>query len=455
MAKAKSMASEKIAFLRSDLAAPRFASKGHLGEASKAIEPIIEAFENKSADYLPKRIAKTYKAQLETELLRLNESGLKRVIRITEPKLCSKQDKGNFGFVRWIDSSREWRECEITAAVLEQYIDVITGECIIENFDENALLTLRQSRHIRASEQKKNKNNDVYVREHYNCPSCGAELEHIADQTNCPFCGAYITFNFYDWQTDSFYLDMHKQSLLNSVKGAAVGAASAAVVGTAKGAAAMAGVLADALDKQDEKARVRTGGSTLENNNYIGSILAVLIIIAFLVFAVFMSLPPFVRIAIGVLIAGLIVWAIVKYLKATDQKRKKKKIVRYSDGYLRSCVYNEIWSGVNRDNLIDFSIDEINIKSVNNTEKTTAIDITAQVIKKYISDERKMEVTAQSVSMTLSRARYPERIKARGEAMAEKACPSCGANFEPDKHNCCSYCGYGLKLENFVWRRAN
>lgn len=54
-------------------------------------------------------------------------------------------------------------------------------------------------------------------------------------------------------------------------------------------------------------------------------------------------------------------------------------------------------------------------------------------------------------TLTLQRARYPERRKADGELFTEKYCPSCGANFMPDEHGCCSFFGYGLKLNNAKW----
>lgn len=215
MAKKEKETFEIYNYLKSDLASSRFAFAGQLGEASKAIAPVFQAFETTDAQHLSIRMSKTFRHQMETELEQLKKANLKRVIRITEAKLESMQNKGGRGFTRWIDASREWRECEIEAAVLEQYIDTTTGECVIENFDEAALLVLRQSRHVKASDNKKS---EVYVREHYICPSCGAELEHIADQTNCHYCGAYIRFNFFDWQLDSFSLNMHKESLLLELK---------------------------------------------------------------------------------------------------------------------------------------------------------------------------------------------------------------------------------------------
>ncbi len=440
--------SEQFDYLKSDLAAIPFAFKGQLGEASKAIEPILQAFENADIAALPYRISSGYQKQIKTEIDQLQKAGLKRVIRITSPQFCSAQNRNSLGFTRWIDASREWRECEITAAVLDQYIDIQTGECVIEKFDECATLSLRQSRHIKASDQKKAKNSkaDVYTREHHVCPSCGAELTHIADKTNCPYCGAYITFNFFDWQLDSFYLDLHKASLLDGVKAAAV----KTTVGIAGAAAKTTELLAGAWDRRDAATRSKAGF-----DNTLGAALTVLIVIGFLLLAVLLAMPWYLRAALGIIVLILIIGGIIKYLKKTEQSRKKKRIVRYSDAYLRSCVYDEIWKTLSIENLIDFSIDDLRLTSVENTETTTTIEVSAAVIKKYISQERSIHIVTEDVLMKLRRARYPEKKKNKGKLMEEKACPSCGANFQPDEHHCCSYCGYGLKMENYIWRRVD
>ena len=44
-----------------------------------------------------------------------------------------------------------------------------------------------------------------------------------------------------------------------------------------------------------------------------------------------------------------------------------------------------------------------------------------------------------------------EKRKTDGEFFTEKDCPSCGANFMPDENNCCSFCGYGLQVNNAKW----
>ena len=59
----------------------------------------------------------------------------------------------------------------------------------------------------------------------------------------------------------------------------------------------------------------------------------------------------------------------------------------------------------------------------------------------------------KKITLKLYRARYPRRMKSKGQAvLEEKECPRCGANFMPDKNGCCSYCGYQLSMDNSKWR---
>lgn len=443
------MEEKTIDFLKSDRASISFGSKGQVGEASRAIEPILRFFEEEDSAQLPQRISTPFRRQLLTELEQLQRAGLKRVVRITDAKLTSLQGKNGFGFTRWTDASREWRECELEAAVLEQYVDSASGEIVIEKFDAQAKLTLRQSRHIKAADQRKAKEKgEVYVREEYNCPSCGAGLEHVADHTQCPYCGALIIFNFFDWQIDSFYLDLRKASLLDGAKEVA----EKGLIGVAWLVSKIVDLLASAGEKKAERSHDPTQKGY---NHRLGAGITVAVYVIALLAIGLLALPPLVRILLGAGVVVLIARFVIRFLKDTEQERRKGKIVRFSDAYLRSCVYDEIWRKLDSTNLIDFSVDDIQLKALENSDTTTTIDLSATVIKKYLTQERTIDIRMEEASMKLSRARYPERKKSKGKTMVEKDCPNCGANFEPDNNSCCSYCGYGLKMENYVWRKAN
>lgn len=70
----------------------------------------------------------------------------------------------------------------------------------------------------------------------------------------------------------------------------------------------------------------------------------------------------------------------------------------------------------------------------------------------FLKNTGKLLIKKENLSLCMKRAKYPSRIKSRGEIYIEKECPSCGANFMPDKNNNCSYCGYGLQVYNGKWK---
>ncbi len=216
MAKKKMNRTEKLELLRAATGDTPFGCGGQLWDASEATAPIITAWEPADTEALPKRMSSTFRKQAQAGVEQLQAGGLRRVIRITEPHFLS-GTKSGLGFEYWTDASRQWRECVIMATVLEQYIDKTTGQCVMENFDEEAIFTIRQSRHVRASDRKKHKDN-YYDQEEHLCPSCGAAVEQSSNVTTCPYCGAQIRFNFFDWQLESFYLDIQKSSLVNQAK---------------------------------------------------------------------------------------------------------------------------------------------------------------------------------------------------------------------------------------------
>lgn len=439
---------ETYEFLKSDLAEARFAAKGQLGEASRAIEPILHAFETADPEALPERISMRFRAQLESEIAQLKQAGLRRVLRIASPRFTSSQGKNGLGFARFTEASRQWRECELEAAVLDRYYDLESGACVTEVFDEHATLTLRQSCHIRASEPKKGgAKAEAYTRGQYRCPSCGAQLTRVADSTVCPYCGAVITLRFFDWQLDGFYADLRKAPLLGGAKEAAVKTAVGLLWLLSKITELLSGAFA-------AERRAERRGDALPQNDWLGAVLTVFLVLGLLLFCALAAMPWYARLALGVLAAAAAACGVVKYLGRTEQARKKQRIVRYSDAYLRSCVYDEVQKEVGGEALIDFSLDGIRLKSVVNTETATTVEVEATVIKKSLTPKRGIACTAEERCLTLSRARYPERRKSKGKTLEEKACPSCGANFEPDENHCCAYCGYGLKLENYVWRRV-
>ena len=133
------------------------------------------------------------------------------------------------------------------------------------------------------------------------------------------------------------------------------------------------------------------------------------------------------------------------------QKKLIGEIVRYSENHLRSCISEALFEEVNRIDLMEYSVGTIILKKIVNSDDTTRITAKVYVSETYLPENRKPYTKRFKRIITLQRARYPEKRKADGEFFVEMDCPSCGANFMPDENNCCSFCGFGLRVNNAKW----
>lgn len=151
---------------------------------------------------------------------------------------------------------------------------------------------------------------------------------------------------------------------------------------------------------------------------------------------------------------ALLILALI-FIYSARRRRKQVKlvgeIVRYSENYLRSCISETLYKNIENSDLMSHSVGSIILKNVVNTEETTEITVQVYLSETYLPQGKKPYTKKFKRTLTLQRARYPERRKSDGELFIEKSCPSCGANFMPDEKHCCSYCGYGLKINNAKW----
>ena len=167
---------------------------------------------------------------------------------------------------------------------------------------------------------------------------------------------------------------------------------------------------------------------------------------------IFSNTATQISLAAGVGAAVLVVVGIFT-LTALGEKRQKKlagKIVRYSENYLRSCIHEALYREAGSD-LLDYSVGRIILKKVTHTAEITSIRAKVRIHEIYLPMGKKPYTKKRKRTLTLQRARYPEKRKADGSFLIERECPSCGANFVPDAHQCCSFCGYGLQTANARW----
>ena len=133
------------------------------------------------------------------------------------------------------------------------------------------------------------------------------------------------------------------------------------------------------------------------------------------------------------------------------QEKLAGKIARYSENYLRACLNEHFWENENDEDLLDFSVDTIKLLKVAHTEETTTVTADIFGTKTFLPENQKPFTKRFKKRLVIQRARYPEKRKADGEFYVEKDCPSCGANFMPDENHCCSFCGFGLQVNNAKW----
>ena len=151
----------------------------------------------------------------------------------------------------------------------------------------------------------------------------------------------------------------------------------------------------------------------------------------------------------AVLAFGVIITPII-YGKV-KQEKLAGKIARYSENYLRACLNEHFWEKESDEDLLDFSVDTIKLLKVAHTEETTTVTADIFGTKTFLPENQKPFTKKFKKRLIIQRARYPEKRKADGEFYVEKDCPSCGANFMPDENHCCSFCGFGLQVNNAKW----
>ncbi len=367
------------------------------GDIKQEVEKILIPLAKADKNLLPSRMDMTFRRELERQLDCLNRRQVCRDIRLTDVVPLPKND-----FKKRSDDGREWRESVLKCSTLERLISADSGKTIYKLYQKNAYVRILQSRHIRSSDRTERKQRYYAERVKILCPSCGAEVELNSQQTVCLYCGGLIQSDFYDWQTEIFEIY--------------------------------------------EKI-----GDNMRNALQLSASTIILFICLFLCLWLIKDTEVSLTAGVG---AALLVLATVFVYSVKRRRRQEKlvgEIVRYSENYLRSCIDEALYKDVNDSNLMSHSVGTIILKDVVNTEKTTEITVRVYLSETYLPQDKKPYTKKFKRTLTLQRARYPERRKSEGKLFDEKSCPSCGANFIPDENHCCSFCGYTLRMNNAKW----
>ena len=363
----------------------------------KAFERILIPLGKADQKLLPARMDMTFRKKTVSQINRLNRNKLCRKIYVTDVVPVPKND-----FERWNDDGREWRESVLMCSTLERFESIKDNKIQHEIYRKNSYLRILQSRHIRSADRKEKKKSYYSDMLKITCPSCGASVKLDSQQVTCEYCGAVIKNEFYDWQTESFEL---YESIGTNLKRFLQLLVSGCIL-------FLCVFLCLYLIKDTEISLAAGVGAAV--------------------------------LAFGVIITPIICGKI-------KQERLAGKIVRYSENFLRACLNEYFWENENGEDLLDFSVGTIKLLKVNHAEETTTVTADIYGIKTFLPENQKPYTEKFKKRLILQRARYPEKRKADGEFFTEKDCPSCGANFMPDENNCCSFCGFGLQVNNAKW----
>ena len=384
--------------------------KGIPKKISDELEGLLAFMQGGSLQNSRIRMDRTFQDKIEHETKQLKKRGLARQFHFTNLKLSEKNEKKK-DFRHWSDAGREWREAILQGTVSNRYRNKKSGKILYEDFFPHGAILLRQSRHIRHDEvESKNRNEEQQFYSEYQkimCPSCGAEISLNSNEVHCPYCGGYIKSDFFDWQIEEL------------------------------------------LIYQD-----------LNPNDYNYKMVAATLLVFFLpavpCFRFIQSVEiilavPFVLTVILAVILGAV---LLKSKNSTEGL--EEQIVRYDEKVLLVDLNEALNDAELTSDLLFYSVDKLQLKAVDNTETQTTITIQAILHKLILRNNQKIIKKDKKMELKLYRARHPRRMKSKGQAVfSEKECPSCGANFMPDKNGCCSYCGYQLTVDNSKWRLVN
>ena len=363
----------------------------------KAFERVLIPLGKADQKLLPARMDMTFRKKIVSKINRLNKNNLCCNIYVTDVGPVPKND-----FETWSDDGREWRESVLMCSTMERFESTEDNTVRHEIYRKNSSLRILQSRHVRSADRNEKKKSYYSDMLRITCPSCGADVRLVSQQVICEYCGAVIKNEFYDWQTESFEL---YESISTNLK------------------------------------------------RFFQLLVSGCILFLCVFLCLYLIKDTEISLAAGVgaavLAFGVIITPII-YGKV-KQEKLAGKIARYSENYLRACLNEHFWENESDEDLLDFSVDTIKLLKVAHTEETTTVTADIFGTKTFLPENQKPFTKRFKKRLVIQRARYPEKRKADGEFYVEKDCPSCGANFMPDENHCCSFCGFGLQVNNAKW----
>ena len=285
----------------------------------KAFERILIPLGKADQKLLPARMDMAFRKKIVSQINRLNRNKLCRKIYVTDVVPVPKND-----FETWSDDGREWRESVLMCSTLERFESTEDNKVQHEIYRKNSYLRILQSRHIRSADRKEKKKSYYSDMLKITCPSCGASVKLDSQQVTCEYCGAVIKNEFYDWQTESFEI---YETISTNMK------------------------------------------------RFLQLLLSGFILFLSVFLCLYLIEDTEISLAAGVgaaiLAFGTIVTPII--CGKVKQDNLAKKIVGYSENYLRSCLNEYFSKNENDRDLLDFSVGTIKLLKVSNTDEITTV----------------------------------------------------------------------------------
>lgn len=300
-----------------------------------AFERILIPLGKADKDLLPARMDMTFRKKIVSQINRLNKNKLCRKIYVTDVVPIPKNN-----FETWSDDGREWRESVLKCSTLERFESTKDDTVQHEIYRKNSYLRILQSRHVRLADQKEKKKSYYNDMLRITCPSCGASVKLDSQQVTCEYCGAVIKNEFYDWQTESFEI---YESISTNLK------------------------------------------------RFLQLIVSGFILFVCVFLCLYLIEDTEISLAAGVGAAifalGVIVSPII-YGKV-KQDNLAKKIVGYSENYLRACLNEYFLKNESDKDMLDFSVDTIKLLKVANTDEITNVTAEIYGTKTFLPENQK------------------------------------------------------------------